>query len=107
MPGHVGVMYQASNAVYTGRGTARTLALLPDGSVFSDCVQQKIRARERGHEYAERRLVGLGARSPRPARTPAAWLARPCQQRAHGRSGIRVTTGTHSASEPAAASGRT
>jgi hypothetical protein len=30
MPGHVGVIYQASNAVYTGRGTARTLALLPD-----------------------------------------------------------------------------
>ena len=36
MPGHLGTIYQAANAVYTGRGTPRTLTLLPDGTVFSD-----------------------------------------------------------------------
>ncbi len=61
MPGHVGTIYQASNATHTGRGTPRTLALLPDGTVFSDRAKQKIRKGERGHEYAERRLVELGA----------------------------------------------
>jgi hypothetical protein len=75
MPGHVGVIYQASNAVYTGRATARTLALLPDGTVFSDRAAQKIRTGERGHDYAERRLVALGARPRRPGENPAAWLA--------------------------------
>lgn len=29
MPGHVGTIYQATNAVYTGRGTPRTLTFLP------------------------------------------------------------------------------
>ena len=31
----MGVIYQASNAIYTGLGTARTLTLLPDGTVFA------------------------------------------------------------------------
>ncbi len=75
MPGHVGVIYQASNAVYTGRATPRTLTLLPDGSVFSDRAAQKIRAGDRGHEYAERQLVALGATSPRVGQSPAHWLA--------------------------------
>ena len=75
MPGHVGVIYQASNAVYTGRGTPRTLILLPDGQVFSARAAQKIRAGERGHEYAERQLVAFGARSPRAGERPASWLA--------------------------------
>jgi hypothetical protein len=34
MPGHVGTIYAATNAVYTGRATARTVKLLPDGTVF-------------------------------------------------------------------------
>jgi hypothetical protein len=75
MPGHWGCIYQASNAVFTGRGTPRTLALLPDGTVFSDRAAQKIRAGERGHEYAARRLVEMGARPPRPGQDLAAWLA--------------------------------
>ena len=35
-PGHLGIIYRASNAVYTGLATARTLRLLPDGRVFSE-----------------------------------------------------------------------
>src|SRR6202042_2664813 len=62
MPGHVGVIYQASNAIYTGRGTPRTLTLLPDGTVFSDRAAQKIRRQDSGHHYAEAQLTSLGAR---------------------------------------------
>jgi hypothetical protein len=75
MPGHIGVIYQASNAVYTGRGTARTLAMLRDGTVFSARAAQKVRKQDRGHEYAERQLVALGARPMRAGETPASWLA--------------------------------
>jgi hypothetical protein len=75
MPGHVGVIYQASNAIYTGRGTPRTLTLLPDGTVFSDRAAQKIRRQDSGHHYAERQLTSLGARPPRAGENPATWLA--------------------------------
>src|SRR5262249_15352444 len=40
-PEHVGTIYQAHNAVYLGRGTARTLKLLPDGSALSPRAMQK------------------------------------------------------------------
>ncbi|WP_455710679.1 Mom family adenine methylcarbamoylation protein [Streptomyces albogriseolus] len=46
MPGHVGTIYAATNAVYTGRATARTVKLLPDGTVFHDRTAQKIRRQE-------------------------------------------------------------
>lgn len=62
-PGHVGTIYQASNGLHTAsRTTARTLLIGPDGRVFSDRSVQKIRAQERGHEYAARQLVEWGAR---------------------------------------------
>jgi hypothetical protein len=35
-PGHVGTIYQASNAVLTGRSTPRYLTVLPDGTGLSD-----------------------------------------------------------------------
>jgi hypothetical protein len=63
--GHIGTIYQAHNAVYLGRGTPRTLTLLPDGSILSDRAQQKVRAAERGIRYGVRRLVGCGAEPPR------------------------------------------
>lgn len=71
-PGHVGTIYQASNAVYTGVATARTLRLLPDGSVFSERSMSKIRARERGWRYAVDQLVAAGA--PSPGDDLRAWL---------------------------------
>ncbi|WP_240529881.1 hypothetical protein [Streptomyces mangrovisoli] len=73
MPGHVGTIYAASNAVYTGRATARTVKVLPDGTVF-DRTAQKIRRQEQGHEYAVGQLVALGARRPQPGGDPALWL---------------------------------
>jgi hypothetical protein len=62
--GHVGTIYQAHNAVYLGRGTPRTLTLLPDGSVLSERAQQKVRSGERGLRYVVARLVASGAEPP-------------------------------------------
>jgi hypothetical protein len=62
--GHVGPIYQAHNGLDLGRGTPRTLTLLPDGSVLSDRAQQKVRSAERGVAYAVRRLVVCGAVPP-------------------------------------------
>ena len=63
-PGHVGTIYQASNAVYAGRASPRTLRLLPDGRVLSARTISKIRAGERGWRYAVEQLVAAGAASP-------------------------------------------
>ncbi len=61
MPGHCGLVYQALNGVFTGRGKARTLRLLPDGTVFSERSMSKIRSGERGMVYASAQLVRAGA----------------------------------------------
>jgi hypothetical protein len=61
-PGHVGIIYQAHNGVYTGRSRARVLRLFPDGRVFSERAEAKIKALEKGWEYAARQLVAYGAR---------------------------------------------
>ena len=64
LPGHVGTIYQATNAIYGGRTKARALWLLPDGTVFSERAMSKIRARDRGYRYAIDQLVRHGAESP-------------------------------------------
>ncbi|GAA1042166.1 hypothetical protein GCM10009566_42490 [Streptomyces murinus] len=74
MPGHVGTIYAATHAVYTSRATARTVKLLPDGTVFHDRTAQKIRRQEQGHQYAEAQLIALGAPVPRAGCDPAVWL---------------------------------
>jgi hypothetical protein len=83
--GHVGTVYQAHNGVYLGRGTPRTLTLLPDGSVLSDRAQQKVRSADRGVAYAVRQLVDCGA-APPASRNPKhlqswlrGWRARLCR----------------------------
>jgi hypothetical protein len=40
----------ASNGVYAGQVTARTVKLLPDGTVLHDRAAQKIRRGEQDHE---------------------------------------------------------
>jgi len=72
--GHVGTIYQASNAVYLGRATPRTIRLLPDGSVFSARAAQKIRAKDRGWRYAVEQLVAQGAPEPANDNDLRAWL---------------------------------
>lgn len=76
MPGHVGIAYQASNAIYTGRAAPATLTVLPDNTVLHARAKQKVRAQERGHEAIERRLIALGAPAQRAGERPAIWLAR-------------------------------
>jgi hypothetical protein len=76
-PGHLGTIYRATNAAYTGLATARTLRLLPDGRVFSERTRSKIRARERGWRHAVDQLVEHGATPPErtgEAADLAAWL---------------------------------
>lgn len=76
-PGHIGTIYQAHNAAYLGRGTARTLRLLPDGTVFSARAMQKIRAGEQGWTYAAAVLERFGATAcPGDASERRAWLRR-------------------------------
>lgn len=76
-PGHVGLVYQATNAVYRGLATARTLRLMPDGRVFNNRTMSKIRARERGWRAAVDELVAIGATPPERTDTAHdlhAWL---------------------------------
>lgn len=61
MPGHVGVVYQATNALYAGRTRRSLHAVLPDGRVFSERSMSKIRGREPGYRYCVRQLVDAGA----------------------------------------------
>jgi hypothetical protein len=70
-PGHVGTIYQATNALYRGRTVARTWRLLPDGTVLSARALSKLRARDRGWPYVVDLLVSHGASEP--AGDWAAW----------------------------------
>lgn len=75
-----GISGQATNFEYTGRGTARTLCLLPDGSVLSARAAAKVRALDKGHGYVERQLGAQGAELRRPDQLGAEWLARALRQ---------------------------
>lgn len=61
MPGHVGQIYQATNAGYLGRSRAEWERLLPDGTSLHNRAVAKIKAGERGWRPAAERLVELGA----------------------------------------------
>lgn len=75
-PGHVGTIYCATNARYTGRATSRTLLVLPDGTVLNARSQQKVRCQERGHRHVEQKLITLGAPVMRAGENPTSWLNR-------------------------------
>lgn len=94
VPGHVGTIYQATNALYLGRATARTLYLLPDGSVLNARAMQKVRSQERGHRYVERRLQDLGAAPLRSDQEPTPWLHAALDQVAARRIRHRGNTAT-------------
>ncbi len=61
MPGHVGIVYQALGAVYTGRATPRTNTMLPDGTVLTARTIAKVTGKESGGDGAIARLVQMGA----------------------------------------------
>lgn len=75
-PGHVGTIYQAHNAIYMGRGSRRTLRLLPDGRVLTDRTRQKLIRGEKGHEYASEQLAAQTGLRRRQGETGESYLAR-------------------------------
>lgn len=73
--GHIGTIYQATNATYLGTSKAERRILLPDGTILHRRALSKIRSRERGHRYASALLVRHGARPLGEREDPEAWLA--------------------------------
>lgn len=67
LPGHVGTIYQATNAVYAGRSGRELHVLKPDGTIFSPRSMTKIRRWERGAQKCVDELVAIGAESPTAA----------------------------------------
>ncbi|WP_159599215.1 Mom family adenine methylcarbamoylation protein [Agromyces humi] len=77
LPGHVGLIYQASNGRALGRSTPRTLNYVPRvGKVLSERTLSKVRTGDRGAEAGEKQLIALGARARLAGENPKTWLAR-------------------------------
>ncbi len=74
-PGHVGTIYQAHNAVYTGRTDTRTKYLFADGSILTDAELSKLRAKKQGWQYVMERLLSHGARPLRKKEDWVDWCA--------------------------------
>lgn len=72
--GHIGNIYQATNAVYRGRARPDTLRLLPDGSVLHSRALAKIRKRDRGWRYSAALLEAHGAEPLGDHDDARAWL---------------------------------
>lgn len=71
-PGHIGTIYQATNAIYLGKANPSTLRLFDDGKVFSPRAWSKLRRRERGIDHIVELLVSRGA--PRPCGDWLSWV---------------------------------
>lgn len=63
-PGHIGTIYQATNARYVGRTPTRTWRILPDGTVLSARALTKLRLKDRGWKYVVELLMRHGAEAP-------------------------------------------
>lgn len=74
--GHIGTVYAALNATYRGRARPRTLLLAPNGTVLSERTLSKLKADDKGRDYAERELRALGAPARLATESGAAYLAR-------------------------------
>lgn len=76
MPGHVGIVYQASNATYLGRTRAERRLLLADGTILHNRALAKIRRRERGYQPIVARMLAAGAAELGERDDARAWLGR-------------------------------
>lgn len=72
--GHIGTVYQALNATYTGRTRAHGVLVLPDGRILNARSLAKARAGVRGGKAQIRRLESYGA--PPCEGDTGAWLDR-------------------------------
>ena len=79
MPGHIGVIYQASSATYVGKAQPKTLHVNQDGIALSSRGLSKIRLQEHGASSAEKRLVKLGAAPRAFGQDPTQWVAQVLQ----------------------------
>jgi hypothetical protein len=68
-PGHIGTIYQATNAVYTGRGRSATLRVLPSGATLHGRALAKLRTGAKGWRYVRDLLVQAGAERPAETET--------------------------------------
>lgn len=73
--GHVGTIYQASNAHYLGTSKAETRRLLPDGSLLHGRALTKVRKRDQGWRYAASLLEAHGATPLSEDEDARAWVA--------------------------------
>ena len=73
---HRGTIYLASNGRYCGRSSTRRLLLAPDGRAVSERALSKLRNEEKGHDYAYRQLLAMGAPRRDPGETGASYVAR-------------------------------
>lgn len=75
-PGHIGTIYQATNAIYLGRSRPAKVLLLPDGSLIHPRALAKIRKRDQGWRYAAALLEAHGAAPLGEVADPCVWLDR-------------------------------
>ena len=73
-PGHVGIVYQAKNACYTGRSRARSLCLTRSGAVLSDRALSKLRADDNDGRHVYARLREHGAPALKIGESRACYL---------------------------------
>ena len=76
LPGHVGTIYQATNARYLGRSSPRTLYLDRHGQPVSGRAITKIGARACGHAYARAHLEEASQTSQRATESVRDWIQR-------------------------------
>ncbi len=75
-PGHIGIVYQALNAVYLGRARGGTMILARDGRIVSRRALSKLRNDECGAAYAYEQLRRMGAPERQPFEDPKAYAER-------------------------------
>lgn|GEM_PF-435928 len=76
LPGHVGTVYKALGAVYTGRSEPDTLWLAPDGTAITRRSFSKVRNDELGGPSTYERLVAYGAPRLQLGESAARWIER-------------------------------
>jgi len=75
--GHIGTVFQAASAIYTGLTARETFHQLHDtGELVHRRAVSKFRNGERSSHYLETVLLGVGAPPRWPNETPDAWLDR-------------------------------
>ncbi len=74
--GHIGTIYCSNNALYLGRGTARTHWITQDGTIVSPRALSKLRNGEKGATYAYEFLISHGAPAIAPGEKEADYIHR-------------------------------